>query len=678
MTGMTNRVEVVAGATLLESLVRTPVTGICELIWNALDADAENVEVTVRKNTLEGVESVVVTDDGIGMNEERAALAFKNVGDSWKGNPGALSEKSRRLLHGKEGRGRYAAFGLGENVAWTTVAEQVIGGNAELNISGTRADLKHFEISDPKPTPSATGTSVSISQPSSQAEKELLRVDDIRNKLLTTFAMYLQRYPQVTITWEGSRVDPSKAQVDIQDLTVTAPDGVTGQIVMTVIDWNLTNVPRKIFLCDTAGSILHEVPARIQAPGAEFTAYVKWDGFAKPDANLLFAESGDSPAAQVLAAAKVALKRHLDVRALAQERRIVTRWQSESVYPYKGEPANAREAAERQAFNLVALTAARIVDDSKSTKVKKLSLRLIKEALESAPGSLHTVLDEVLNLPDDRVEELRGLLERTTLATVISSSKQVGNRLDFLQGLQALVFDADSRKATLERRQLHRILAAETWIFGEEWALTGDDERLIAVLKKYLQKLGSDIELAEGEELKREDGRDAIPDLVLSKGLKTSKNEYENLVVELKRPSHELTTQDVDQIRSYASTVANDERFQQPNVKWDFWLIGNTTRREVDDQRIQRNMPFGVVTQNDRYTVWVKTWAEVIGDAEHRHKFLQESLDYTTSHDHGIKFLKEKHADYLPDVLMADQTQGLPGASVDQDSDDADEERLTA
>ena len=197
-------------------------------------------------------------------------------------------------------------------------------------------------------------------------------------------------------------------------------------------------------------------------------------------------------------------------------------------------------------------------------------------------------------------------------------------------------------------------------------------------MKKYLHKLGSDIELAEGEELKREDGRDAIPDLVLSKGLKTSKNEYENLVVELKRPSHELTTQDVDQIRSYASTVASDERFQQPNVKWDFWLIGNTTRREVDDQRIQRNMPFGVVTQNDRYTVWVKTWAEVIGDAEHRNKFLQESLDYTTSHDHGIKFLQEKHAEYLPDVMMADQAHGLSRASSDQDSDEADEERLTA
>lgn len=674
MTGMTNRVEVVAGATLLESLVRTPVTGICELIWNALDADAENVDVSVRKNALDGVDSVVVTDDGIGMNEERAALAFKNVGDSWKGNPGALSEKSRRLLHGKEGRGRYAAFGIGENATWTTVAEEITGGNAELVVLGTRADLKHFEISDPRPTASTTGTTVTISQPSSQAEKELLRVDDIRNKLLTTFAMYLQRYPEVSITWEGVRVDPSKAQVDIQDLTVATPEGLEGKIVMTVIDWNLTNVARKIFLCDDAGSILHEVPARIQAPGAEFTAYVKWAGFAKPDANLFFTEAGDSPAAEVLATAKVALKRHLDVRALAQERRIVTRWQSESVYPYKGEPANAREAAERQAFNLVALTAARIVDESKSTKVKKLSLRLIKEALESAPGSLHTVLHEVLNLPDERVEELRGLLERTTLATVISSSKQVGNRLDFLQGLQALVFDADSRKATLERRQLHRILAAETWIFGEEWALTGDDERLIAVLKKYLDKLGSDIELAKGDELKREDGRDAIPDLVLSKGLKTSKNEYENLVVELKRPSHDLTTQDVDQIRSYASTVANDERFQQPNVKWDFWLIGNTTKREVDDQRIQRNMPFGVVTQNDKYTVWVKTWAEVIGDAEHRHKFLQESLDYTTSHDHGIKFLQEKHADYLPDVLVADRT-AKPSEQV---SDSADEERLTA
>ncbi|MGC7260179.1 hypothetical protein RBA10_22585, partial [Mycobacteroides abscessus subsp. abscessus] len=92
----------------------------------------------------------------------------------------------------------------------------------------------------------------------------------------------------------------------------------------------------------------------------------------------------------------------------------------------------------------------------------------------------------------------------------------------------------------LERRQLHRILAHETWIFGEEWSLTGDDERLTKVLKKFLKNLGSDVELADLKEVRLEDGSDAIPDLVLGRRLQTNADSFEHLVVELKRPKHKL------------------------------------------------------------------------------------------------------------------------------------------
>ena len=56
--------------------------------------------------------------------------------------------------------------------------------------------------------------------------------------------------------------------------------------------------------------------------------------------------------------------------------------------------------------------------------------------------------------------------------------REVADRIDFIHGLNALLFDKVTKKKMLERRQLHRILANETWVFGEEWSLTGDDERL--------------------------------------------------------------------------------------------------------------------------------------------------------------------------------------------------------
>lgn len=195
-------------------------------------------------------------------------------------------------------------------------------------------------------------------------------------------------------------------------------------------------------------------------------------------------------------------------------------------------------------------------------------------------------------------------------------------------------------------------MANETWIFGEEWALTGDDDRLIQVLKSHLKMPGEDAELADPASVKRADGTDAIPDLVLTKSLTSGENKYEHLVVELKRPSRKLTGEDVGQIRSYAGAISRNERFQQPNVHWDFWLVGNTVDADVEAQRNQRNLPHGVATDTEKYSVRVKTWAEVIGDAEHRHKFVRKSLNYKSTHDDGVRHFQANYPEYLPPALL--------------------------
>jgi len=79
--------------------------------------------------------------------------------------------------------------------------------------------------------------------------------------------------------------------------------------------------------------------------------------------------------------------------------------------------------------------------------------------------------------------------------------------------------------------------------------------------------------------------------------------------------------------------------------------VGNTTNTTVQDMRTQTGQPFGRVQLSKRYTIWVRTWAELIGDAKHRHKYVQQSLDYTTKHDHGAAYLRKKHSQYLPEVM---------------------------
>jgi hypothetical protein len=393
------------------------------------------------------------------------------------------------------------------------------------------------------------------------------------------------------------------------------------------------------------------MPPGVHAPGYQFTAYLRWSGFRDAGNDILLAEMDSGPTGELIAAAKDRIRDYFKSRAADKQQEQIREWEAEGAYPDFGDQATPVRIVERQAFDIVALSAASIVNEG-TPRSRRLALNLIKTALESGPTALQDVLLNVLELPQDKVEELRTLLDRTTLASMIEASKRIADRLDFLAGLDALIFEADSKKQTLERRQLHRILANETWVFGEEWALTGDDDRLTRVLAAHLHLLGDDVDLASLQPVLREDGSNAIPDLVLSRKMETAENKYEHLVVELKRPSHTLKPDDIDQVRSYAVAVAGDDRFQQPNVQWTYVLVGNSTSTGVDDQRDQVGQPYGRVQIAKRYSIWVKNWAEIIGDARHRHKFVQHSLDYKTTHDTGVDYLRRKHREYLPDAIL--------------------------
>ncbi|GAB3089902.1 ATP-binding protein [Nocardioides zeae] len=644
-------VKVVAGQSILEGYVRKPSAGLAELIWNAFDEDAKLVTVTCEYNDLQGLEEIVVADNGNGMNQERAEKAFSRVGDSWKLTPGTRSPNGSRTVHGRYGRGRYAAFSLGNLVRWESTAERVEGGLGTVRVSGRKSSLDSFEIEVGDAVADQTGTQVSIGQASPEAVKAFNDAQELRKAILGEFALHLDRYKDFSIRFLGVDIDPASVEEDRAVIALADPDGWQGEATLTVIEWKLQDVKRSMFLCDQDDRVVDEVETRIQAPGAEFTAYLKWDGFADNDPVGL-EDDTDTPRGRLIAAAREALREYLAERLRVREAATLQRWHEEGVWPYKEEPATAIEAATRDTFKVVALAASRTVDETKSSQSKALALRLLKETFESDPESLLPILTDVARLPKSRIEELAELLKHTTLTQLIQAGHEVGSRLDFLSGLNTILFDRQIKRRLLERRQLHRILAHETWIFGEEWGLTGDDERLTKVLKKFLGKLGKDVELADLKEVRLEDGSDAIPDLVLGRQLETNADSFEQLVVELKRPKHRLDDDDISQLRSYASAIVNDEAFAQPNVKWEFWLVGNETTRTVDEQRNQQHLPFGVI-QDTPYRIVVKQWSEIISAAEHRMKFIQNSLQYETTHDSGLASLRKKYARFLPEEALA-------------------------
>jgi hypothetical protein len=633
--------------------------GLIELIWNAVDADAKAIHAEIGSDEFHAVASVRVRDDGHGMTETEALRAFGALGESWK-KAARRSRSDQRVLHGSDGKGRYGAFGIGSRVTWTSVARGDDGRNYRVGIEASLTHLDQFEISSAEPIDVDPGTDVVVTDIAGESAGQLVRPSVLDN-LCTTFALYLESY-RIVITWRGDLVEPVSIQEHRQTYALEVPGLSEGAAALTVIEWKKP-VARALHLCDANGVALHEVAPGIQAPGFEFTAYVRWDGFRDLGSQVLLAELGHEEITPVVDAARDALRGHFKRRMEQRRSEMVRRWKTENTYPYRGQAATELERAQRELFDVVAVTAAKAVEAAEPA-ARRLSLRLIREAMETNPTSLRRVLAEVVDLNKEQLDELVNVLDRTSLPAVVSGARIVADRIAFLHGLNALLFDRESRRQTLERRQLHRILAAETWIFGEEYALSGDDDRLLVVLRKHLGLLDLDTALAGTDPITRYDGTEAIPDLVLSRRVRHRDNQLEHLVVELKRPSVVIGRSEIQQIEDYAYAVSADERFNQPNVSWRFWIIGNDLDDFVAQKADSPDRAPGVVTQTKRYRVIAKTWAQVISDADHRMKFFEESLGMTSGRADGIAYLRQTHDRLLPEVLRADPpAQRLPTES---------------
>jgi hypothetical protein len=651
---------------------RKPVAAIAELVWNAVDADATLVDVEIEENRLGAIDKIRVVDNGHGISHKEASAAFSSLGGSHK-KPNQHSPGGR-LLHGRAGEGRFSAFGVGKWVKWKTrwrEGEKLFG----CTIEGSLDDLGTFELGDPTPLKSGEpGTEVVIS--GIDKPYGLLRSKTVHQQFTEIFALYLREYSKVRVSYDGKKVDPKLIENLVRDYDVgpvALRDGTEVKAKLTVIEWKIP-VDRALLICDAGGFALTRKQPGIQAPNFNFTVYLKSDYFRELEKkHLLEMEDLEPDLNSVLEAAKDVMRGHFRKRAEENAGATVERWKSEKAYPFEGPPKTVLEEVERKVFDVVALNINNVLPEfgSADPKSTKLSLFMLKQSLEQSPHSVQMLVQEVLDLPKEKQTELSELLERTTLTAIINASKMVADRLNFIAGLEVLVFQAESKAKLLERQQLHRILAENTWIFGEEFNLTVDDQGLQEVLNKHLEILGRkpDPKTTPTSELSI-DGKQAIVDLMLSRVIpQTRADEHEHLVIELKRPSKVIDAEVQQQIERYAFSVAKDERFRDTNTRWVFWAVSN----EVDEfvrmkTTRQANRQDGILHESEdrRITIWVKTWAQVIDSCKARLRFFSERLQYMANQDSGVAHLQKTYDKYLPKHLKA----GDKNAPVDDSHGD--------
>ncbi|MBX3178022.1 MAG: ATP-binding protein [Candidatus Hydrogenedentes bacterium] len=399
----------------LETVARTkPMTAIAELIWNALDAEATEVNVSFQMNELDGLEAIHIIDNGTGLHYDDGILVFQSLGGSWK-RPNGRTHELRRELHGKYGKGRFRAFTLGQRVTWHSIYAEA-GDRYKFSISGAAGRLGEFQVSNPKGAPeSHTGMTVEMLDPPLECGvllgvKALQEITDI-------FALYLRQYPGVRITYDNTVIDPANAEhgfarYTLDEMVMQNGERVTAEL--EVVEWNLPG-KRGVYLCDEHGFMRHNALPRLHFRGFSYSAYIKSSHVTVLDREGLLQAGDLAPdVRQLLDAARTQLREHFALQEARRAQDTLARWREDQIYPFAGEARDEQEANERRIFDIYATHLHQIFPDfsGASLRSKRLTLSLLKELVASEPTRVARVLDQVLEFPEEKEEAILELIAR--------------------------------------------------------------------------------------------------------------------------------------------------------------------------------------------------------------------------------------------------------------------------
>lgn len=624
-----------------------PVQAVAELVWNGLDADAQNVNVRLEVGE-RGAATVVVRDDGTGMPFDDAPELFARLGGSWKQTQ-RLTPDRGRIVHGREGNGRLKVFGIGRCAEWAVRYRSKSGELREYNITMLKDSIEKVRITGEEPSGSDhTGAEARISELFEQYD--VLESHNMVTELNELFALYLNNYRDVSITYNGIPIAP-KSLVDATHTASLEPILINGrrhQVTLEIVEWNCKS-KNALYLCSQQGFPLMEVPTSIRIGNYNFSAYLKSAHIENLDRSQRLELAEMDPALNdCIKGSRRVIKSYFRSRSASAARSLVNRWKDEEIYPFKGDPMNYLEDAERKVFDIVAVTTSDFIPDfqSGSQATKAFQLRMLRTVLEKNSDELELILNEALGLPQGKQKELAGLLRETSLSSMISAVKIVANRMKFLASLEEVLFGSETKKRLKERSQLHKILEDNIWMFGEEYMLSASDSSLTNVLRKHQNLLGDTTVIDRPVEHYSTNG--GVVDLMLSRTLgRHGAGDLQHLVIELIRPRVTVGKDQVTQILDYAFAVMRDERLISGNQGWEFWVVSDDLDEFTNSVILENEQAQGTILRKRNCVIRVKRWAQVLEDNRTRLQFFQEKFEYSARLKSSVEHIQSRHNEFM-------------------------------
>lgn len=305
------------------------------------------------------------------------------------------------------------------------------------------------------------------------------------------------------------------------------------------------------------------------------------------------------------------------------------------IYPYYGVPEE-KHGLEKSLFDHAAyiLEEEQKLEETQSS-ARKLIYPLLNKVIED--GNTEFLVDHIISLSDESRQRFRELLDITNIDQIVNFSSSVAKKLEFLDFLYELTYGEIS-KWLKERKQLHKIVEKELWLFGEEYGASTvlwSDTKLAKNLDELHKKYLSYIPTQDEENLAEEyiDTMGDITDLFFYNERKLGNNRKEVMIVELKAPSCKISQKELQQVERYAFKIEEMAAFPKENVTYKILLISSdlskiaksmakSARKDPNDPFKYRTMD----TDGEDIRIYVMTWGEIIDINRQKLTYMSETL----------------------------------------------------
>ena len=612
-----------------------PLDALCEYIWNGFDAQADRVDVKLYTNEFGLLNMISIEDNGTGIVYEELGDKFKTFNDSKKYD---ISKKvNHSLPHGRQGIGRLTFFAFAQRARWNTVYEKS-GNKYEYYIDMEKDTLNQYDDNGGK-KPQITGKNVGTEVIFTQVQQ--FSKDDIVEKIKIEFFWFLElnkpRNFQILVDGEKVTYD----EFIIKKIEFVPAAELTYKYEISIVQWNqsLGKEFSKFYFIDSDNEEKYKEATKLNKKSDEFfhSIFIKssyFDNFyfeKEMDGQAcLFPNKNEQEYRKLMDAINVFLYKFRRRYLKGASDKFIDKLIDSKIYPEfnANNPIDTYRKSELDNLVGTLYAAQPKIFTNLSDDNKKITIGLLKLIMDAEDkDNLFKVLKQVVDLDEDELAELAGVLKYTSLSNITRLVKLIEDRQKVIQGLKELVFNKDMYAKEVPHIQTG--VENHYWLFGEQYNLitAAEPDFTYALKGLILATTGKD----EDVDIDHEDKNKEMDIFMIRQDRKGDVTE--NVVVELKRPTVALGETQLSQVKKYLQVIRKDDRFNMGNVKWTFYLVGNKFNTsgflegELENNRNHGEQHLVYWVDNGMTKIYVLKWSEIFDEFSKRHEYLLDKLN---------------------------------------------------